>query len=533
MKDELMYYIRAGYPCLSIKSPEDIRVQAMFREIAEELNQREGNDYDLYTFDHHDGLVNVLEPGGNGTTDPIEAITVASKMDGQSIVLFSNYHVYLEGGGSQMAVEVSRAIRNAKLHGNHLIFVGCRSVIPPEIQWEVTELDIPLPKRDELRSVVLQTAEDAGIDAPEGLALESIVGAVQGLTLTGASDALAYSLVKHGRFFAKDIAMEKAKQINRDGLMKVVSGEGSLDDIGGLEEIKRWVLVRSNIFDPKAKLRGATLSRGVLTIGVPGSGKSFFSRILGNVFGLPVLRVNMGSLMGSLVGQSEGNLRRVKDTAMAMAPCIVEIDEIDKGVGSAMNGPSTDSGTTDRVTQDLLTWMAEEHEGVFIVATANDPEKLRGSGGALTRKGRFDNIFFFDFPHAKERDAIIRIHINKRSRLNPACPLSPIGSADEVDVASLVDLSKGFTGAEIEAAVADTFTEAAATESDIETADFITQFLDVNPISESQKDGIDKIRKWAAAHCKPASAPDPDAHRPAVPAKGVGRRAIKLEEAVA
>lgn len=511
-KQDFVYYIRSGHPALFVKTPEETRVQAMFREIVTEFAERD-NRYDLYTYDLHEGLVNVLEPGGNGTTDPIDAITLAAGMDGQAITLFNDFHVFLEDGGNQFALAVKRAIRTAKRKGNTLVFVGCRTVIPPELKWEVTVLDFELPTRDELALVVRQTSEDAGIEVPDDTLMPPIIGGLQGLTLAQASDALAFSLVKNRRYDPMDIASEKARQINKDGLMKVAKSDVTMDDIGGLEEIKRWVLARRNIFDPRAKLAGASASKGVLTIGVPGSGKSLFSRVLGSVFGLKVLRVNMGALMGSLVGQSEENLRRVRETATAMAPVIVEIDEIDKGVGAAMGGPSTDGGTTERLTQDLLTWMAEEHEGVFIVATANDPEKLRASGGALTRKGRFDNIFFFDFPHSKEREAIIKIHINKRSRLNPACPNSPVGSADEIDIAQLVELSKGFTGAEIEAAIADTFTEAWSQEGTVETADFIGQFLEVNPISESQRDGIERIRKWAAAHCKPASAPDPDANR--------------------
>jgi len=510
MKDLLRYYIQAGFSGLMIKSPEETRVQRMFREIVQEFIQK-NNEYDLYTFDMHEGLVNILEEGGNGTTDPIDAMTMAANMDGSAITVFSDFHVFLEQGGPEVALHVKRALRIAKSKGNHLVFVGCRTVIPAEIERELTVLEFDLPTRKELEAVVIQTAEDAGVDKPNGQ-MQSIVGALQGLTLAEASDALAFSLVKNRRFDPQDIAMEKAKQINKSGLMKVVSGEGTLDDIGGLEKVKEWVLARTNIFDPRAKEHGATPAKGVCTIGVPGSGKSLLSRVLGNVFGLPVLKINMGALFGSLVGQSEENFRKVKQTAMAMAPCIVELDEVDKGVGSAMGGISTDSGTTDRVIQDLLSWMGEEHEGVFISATANDPEKMRASGGALLRKGRFDEVFFFDFPHALEREQIFRIHINKRSR--PACASAPVGGAEEFDLAPLVEASEGFTGSEIEAAVADAFSNAwnrkcNGGKHELTLDHILYEISQVNPLSESQKDGIASIRAWASSNCRAASAPDP------------------------
>lgn len=308
--------------------------------------------------------------------------------------------------------------------------------------------------------------------------------------------------------------MEKAQAINKSGLVKVVSGEGTLDDIGGLENAKQELINYVDLFDPLVGSYGASFPKGVLNIGVPGSGKSLFSRVAGNVLGLPILKVSMGSLMGGIVGESEKNIRTLKSLSNAMAPVVIELDEIDKGVGSAMGGVSTDSGTTERVTQELLTWMGEEHEGVFFIATANDPEKMRHSGGALIRSGRFDKLFFFDFPHAEERRAIFRIHINKRSRLS--CPNSPVKSAEDFDLDSLVQLSKGYTGAEIETAVRAAFSSVrgwAGRDNILPQMLLEEKLMEVNPISASQKDGIAAIRGWASQFCCPASTPDPDLAR--------------------
>lgn len=510
MVKNIQYYLQAGYAGLFIKTVEEVRVQRMFHELV----TSSPIDYDLYTFDINSGLANCLEEGGRPCNDPVEALEMASQMDGDAITLFFDFHVFLDEGGPHFALEVKRAIRQAKKNRNHLVFIGCKEKLPEELKSEVTVFEYDLPSREELEEVVDQIAQSAAEDNPEFTVpspqeRSDIAAALRGLTLEGASDALAFSLVKNKRFDIREISFEKAKQINQGGLMEVIPGEGTMDDIGGLEQAKKWVLNRRRMFDPNAKKAGAQSPKGVLNIGVPGSGKTLFSRILGNVYQLPILRVNMGALFSSLVGDTEANARMVLKTAQAMAPVILEIDEIDKGIGSTMGGASGDSGTTQRVIQTFLTWAAEDHEGVFLIATANDPKKMMDSGGALIRKGRFDEMFFFDLPQDEEREQIIRIHLNKRSRKNPDCPLSPVGSADELDIAEMVECTKGFTGAEIEAAISAAFTEAFNCDNSDIVHEIYEQIAMVNPLSESQSESMTAIRDWGLKYCRPASSLKP------------------------
>lgn len=514
MKEELRHHIMAYTPGLNIKTPEETRVHRMYKDLVEELNEQEGNDYDLYTYDLHEGLVNVLNPqGGGGRADPMEIVQTAANMGshkevaGQTIVCFTDYHVFIEEGGPQVALAVKRALRTAKAKGNQLVFTGVRTVIPPEIERELQVLEFELPCRDELELVVSGLCDDNGLTYPDDMI--SVVGALQGLTLAEAQDALAFSLVKHGRFVPKDIAYQKARQINKSGLMRVISTDGCLDDIGGLEQVKLDLQGSANAFDPDAKLFGSRPSKGFLAIGGPGTGKSLVSLVAGNVLGVPVLDVNFGSLMGGIVGESEGNWRAVEATAIAMAPCVLRIDEIDSGLGGSMDGPSTDSGTTDRLVQMVLTFLAE-NDSVFVVATANKPEKIMAKGGALIRPGRFDEVYFFDFPNRAEREAIFRIHIDKRSLSNPDCPIAPVESSKEFDLGRLADQSEGYSGAEIEGAIVSAWKRAWSTTKEVNQEDLEVALKRIVPVSKSNKAGNDAIRKWASYACINASFPDPD-----------------------
>ena len=292
----------------------------------------------------------------------------------------------------------------------------------------------------------------------------------------------------------------------------------SLADVGGLAEFKEWLLERVNPFDETAIKAGCSRNKGVICIGLPGSGKSLVSIVAGTVMELPIFELTMGQLMGGIVGQSEDNLKRVINIVEAAAPCILRIDEIDKGVGSSMSGPSTDSGTTERMVQMLLTWMNDKTSDVFIIATANDPKKLEASDGALIRSGRFDERFFFDLPTEEERIDILRIHLNKRSRKNPECPISPLECAESLDLEFLAQCTDGYTGAEIASGIDSAFRTAFSSKAEsLSEVDLSIAFTKVLPLSQTMKENIDRTRKWATGRCRPASrstaaAPKPQQH---------------------
>ena len=286
--------------------------------------------------------------------------------------------------------------------------------------------------------------------------------------------------------------------VKKSGLLEIIEVKETLSDIGGLDVLKSWLVQRREALGKRAQKYRLPNPKGVLLLGVPGTGKSLTAKVAASVLRRPLIRLDMGALMGSMVGESEANLRAAIHVAEAIAPCIVWIDELDKGLAGSKSSGATDGGTSARVFGSLISWMQERKASVFIIATANDVTQLPPE---LLRKGRWDEIFWTDLPNATERDAIWNIKISQ-------CGRKP----EKYDIKELTVASDGYTGAEIEGVVADSLYMAFADHREPCMDDMLKALRDTVPLSKLS-DQIDTLRKWAKGRARPATSPEPEASK--------------------
>jgi len=333
-------------------------------------------------------------------------------------------------------------------------------------------------------------AESADIEVNDQQA-EAAAEAARGLTTVEAEDIMALSLVTERTLDPTMIAREKAVAIGRDGILELVEPTETADDVGGLDNLKGWLTKRRNAFGKEAREYGLPNPKGVLILGIPGTGKSLTAKVASSILGRPILRLDAGRLFAGIVGESEANLRRAVRTAEAIAPCILWIDEIEKGMSGARSSGSSDGGTSARVFGSFLSWMQEKTSPVFVIATANDIGQLPPE---LLRKGRFDELFFVDLPDDNERDAIWRIHINRRGR-----------EADTFDIHAFVQLSEGFTGSEIQQAVTDAMFDCFDLGKELDTGSIVRAIDGTVPLSITMAEQIKHLRQWAGNRARRAS----------------------------
>ncbi len=387
-----------------------------------------------------------------------------------------------------------------------LIITGYDKFIPDDLQKDILIKYFDLPAKEEIKEVlnalVKQNSHNKKLqlDTSEET-LDSLCEAASGLTLHEAENAFALSIVQDGVLDINDIttiAEEKKQIIQRNGLMEFSMPRLKMEDIGGLENLKRWLLKRSGSWSKRAVDFNLPSLKGVLITGLPGCGKSLTAKTISSLWNIPLLRLDMGALYNGLVGSSERNMRNVIQTAEAMAPCVLWVDEIEKAFSGV--GSSGDSGVSTRMFGTFLTWMQEKEKFVFVAATANNIDTLPPE---LMRKGRFDEIFFVDLPTRAERDIIFRIHLKKR--INKPEIIGNL-QMDDTFVKELVERTEGFTGAEIEQVVIAALFEAFSENRTITLEDFIFAIEGTVPLVITQAEQINRIRNWANLRAVSATA---------------------------
>ncbi len=488
MRQRILNYIRSGHAGLYIVSAEEARVEAELKAVADGLG------YGLYAWSATEGLVDTADGRVQQVNDPMEAISAINELPENTLVLLRDFHLFLEDRNPVLIRAVRDELARSKTKGRVMLVLGCRQVLPPELEREFTVLEFALPDKQQLGVVLDGICQSAKLKPLKGDGRELVLDAATGMTGMEAENAYALAVIESGEVDAGTVMREKAQTVKKSGLLEVVSVTDTLSSIGGLDRLKAWLLKRKDAFSKKAIEYGLPSPKGMLIVGVPGTGKSLTAKACASVFNRPLLRLDAGKLYGGLVGQSEGNLRSVIQVAEAIAPCVLWLDEVEKGLAGSRSSGATDGGTSARVFGSLLSWMQERRSPVFIVATANDVSQLPSE--FLRKGGRWDELWFTDLPNEEERRAIWEIQIGKYGR-KPA----------DFDLHALVEMSVGYTGAEIEQAVIDALYAGFAEGQEPNTKLICQVTAESIPLSKLMAEQIDELRKWATGRTRPATAP--------------------------
>lgn len=494
MKDPLIRYARAGYAGLFLCTPEEARAEALVKAAAEELARP------LHAWSLTEGFVDTASGSVRACPDPISALDQVDSLERDIVVLLRDFGLHFEDHDPVLIRKLRDSLRGARSAGKLLVFLGTWKPLPSELEREITRIDLPLPDAEGLGTVLDGLLASAHLEALAPGVREASLNAAGGLTTLEAENAFALSVIESGEIQPAIVAREKAQALKKGGLLEVIETAESLDSIGGLEALKVWLVQRREVFTRKARTYGLPVPKGMLVLGVPGTGKSLTAKATASVFGVPLLKLDAGRLFGGLVGQSEANVRSVIQTAEAISLCVLWIDEIEKGFGGAGgSGGSTDGGTSARVFGTMLNWLQDKSAPVFVVATANDVSKLPPE---MLRKGRWDELWFVDLPDTRERTAIWDLVIAKYGR--------EVTAYDPVVLARASELH---TGAEIEAAFVEALHRAFAEDREPGELDLGEVLNESVPLAVSMSESIERLRQWAKGRARHASGGDKPSRR--------------------
>ena len=498
---KLILMIRAYYPVLYLHSYEYYRTKQKIKGIVE-LLRREGKKVNYYQWDCVYGLVQILpdktEKRIERMQNPLEVLAyiLNSKKSGEkNIFVLDDINNHIERDEVKL---MFRKIAEATNNNTHAIILSSIYRLPAELEKYITVLQIPLPKRNELGEVLDIVAKQSKVELKTNLR-NRLIDAALGMTSMEADLAYCLASVKDG-FDDKSpftVSSEKEQIIRKSGILDYFPKNESLKDVGGMENLKEWLKKRQLAYDKEARDWGLKEPKGLLLLGVPGCGKSLIAKSIASSWNMPLLRLDVGKVFQGIVGSSEDNIRKAIATAEAVAPCVLWIDEIEKGLSGVQSSGATDGGVTSRTFSTILTWMQEKTAPVFVVATANNINQLPPE---LLRKGRFDEIFFVDLPSQKEKENIFSIHLQK-NRQNV--------SSFALDI--LAQKAEGFNGAEIEECVKEAMFTAyvESQESNIAPKLQMIHILDAIkntvPLSKTMEKQITDLRKFAVSRAKNAS----------------------------
>jgi SpoVK/Ycf46/Vps4 family AAA+-type ATPase len=503
MDKELINLIKANTKIIQIISYETLRIHGMLVEAAQKLN------HPLFIWDRVEGLKKWDNERVNFSEEDPEMRTPSAVLDffteqEHCILLLEDFHPNLV----EHEPENIKRLRNIALRNGRdktLVLSQPFRQLPAELEKEIHIMELPYPGAADIEAIYRKVCGDYNVpctDEPDHDLIESALG----LTIMEAEKAFSLAFIESGKAEALRelsgeevplVIREKENVIKKSGYLEYFHPKEEMKDVGGLDVLKDWLGKRGRAFDKGAADFGLTYPRGILLLGIPGTGKSLTAKAVGNLWHFPLLRLDMGKIFGGIVGESEKNIRGALNIAEAIAPSILWIDEIEKGMSGIASSGSTDGGTTSRVLGTFLTWMQEKSKPVFVVATANNISQLPPE---LLRKGRVDEIFFVDLPTQKERDEIIRIHLSKKKR-----------RVDNFDIEKLAQKSKGFSGAELEEVVKEALFQAYDEEHELRDEDIMAAMDKTFPLSRTMHEIIDEMRKWAKARAVAASAEKPEA----------------------
>ena len=493
--------LRARFPYIYLTTYEEERATAMLRAI---VNNEKLIKFprEIYIWTQTNGFINdETEKPVAGTSNPAKALDFVQKHDKDSIFIFYDIHVNFGMKNRAPDYDLVRKLRDlvpdlkVSAVRKNIFFIAPEAIIPETLQKDITICDFPLPALEEIKKKLdsmLAQNKKVKTETLTPEAKEKLCKAALGLTMQEAENAFALAMVNDGKVDENDINIimdEKMQVIKKTGILEFVRTNFTIDDIGGLDNLKSWLLKRNNSWSEKAKKYSLPAPKGVLITGVPGCGKSLTAKAMSAIWKLPLLRLDLGKIFSGLVGSSEENMRRAIATAEAVAPSILWVDEIEKGLSGVNSG--NDSGVSSRIFGQFLTWMQEKEAPVFVIATANNISNLPPE---LLRKGRFDEIFFVDIPTFNERIEIFKLHLKKRLKNKEIAGEITI---DNTLLQKLASMTEGFIGAEIEQVVISALYEAFFENRALTFNDLEKTIKNTVPLSTTQKEQILTLRAWA------------------------------------
>lgn len=500
-KHHIANLFKARFPIMYIQTWEENRVVDMIREIAENQDIIK-TLRKVYVWSLSRGLLD-LSAGNSieqGTNDAIAAINHFIGLKENAILIVKDIHIYFGNLANNVIIRRLRDTADILAKGEYLKNIVITSPvlqIPVELEKDITIVDFELPNSEEIKSCLDSFINENWNETTINLSEEDkllFAKTAQGLTLHEAENAFARALVERKHLTAQEIDIiveEKCQVIKKTGILEFVNSDLSIDDVGGLDNLKNWLRKRNNSWSDKAqRLYNLPAPKGILMTGVPGCGKSLTAKAMASLWNLPLLRLDIGKIFNKWLGNSEENIRKVIQTAEAVSPSILWIDEIEKGF-SGLNG--NDDGTTKRIFGSFLTWLQEKTKPVFVVATANNISILPPE---MLRKGRFDEIFFVDLPNTDERITILKLHLTRM--LNGS--ISKEFNVSDTLLNLLAKKTEGFSGAEIEQVVISAVFEAFSEDRTLHEEDLLNAINNTIPLSVTQKEQIEDIRQWANTH---------------------------------
>ncbi len=495
--ERIIQYMEAGFPILYINTYEEKNTMEMLRETVVRTGRRKIIEWNLTT-----GYSEYLPSEGQYQVPPTQCTfsklmgTLSPEDYTESLFIIRDVSSLL-GSPEAVAYLKELSIRIGTDIESNIVLLSAVLKIPKELENFITILDMGYPSEEEIEKLIKEFCSEQGTEAEESLIHEMAV-TFKGLTESEIISILCLAMSDDGKLGKNDMSLvfeQKQQKIRKSGIMEMIPLKEKMEDIGGLENLKAWLGRKATVMKDlrKAGEFGVDAPKGVLIAGLPGCGKSLTAKAAASLFQIPLLRMDMGRLMGKYVGESEENLRKALTLAEAISPCVLWVDELEKAF-AGIGGNGGGAEVTTRLFGNFLTWLQEKDAPVFVVATANNVSKLPPE---FLRKGRFDEIYYVGLPKDQERKQIFSIHIKKRRP----------GELSTVDLNRLAQATEGYCGADIESVVADAVEEAFVKgKSYVETEDFLAAIRNTNSLSDTMKESLKEMEEtYKKNHFRKAS----------------------------
>jgi SpoVK/Ycf46/Vps4 family AAA+-type ATPase len=479
--DELALFLKARYPIIYINTIEEDRVEYVIRK-----NVKTNLNRSIYSWDFVDGYTNNPNNEGFAKRNPLQALELVERLNAETPALFllKDFNRFLTD------LSISRKLRNIsrilKLQPKTIIIIGSDLNVPKELQDLITVVEFQLPSKDEISQELSRLINSLNIKIDSQL-FENLASACQGLSLERIRRVLSKIIATYKTIDDNSIVVllsEKKQIIRQTEILEYYSVNEKITNLGGLDNLKDWLKKRKTAFGIQASNYGLPTPRGLLLIGIQGTGKSLTAKAIANEWKLPLLKLDVGKLFGGIVGESESRLRQMINVAETISPCILWIDEIDKAFTNTES--KGDSGTSNRVLATFISWLSEKTKPVFVIATANNIDLLPLE---IIRKGRFDEIFFLDLPKQEEREEIFKIHLQE---FRP-------NTWESFEYSKLAQDSDSFSGAEIRQSIIEGMYHAFYEKREFTTDDICLALSELIPLALLESDQMKRLQNWASS----------------------------------